>query len=128
MNLKLDNARLEIMLNEPTGEVGRHMKKIGLEILGGAKAMAGVRTGKLKRALYMRQGLRGRVQYVQVGADVSHARMHHDGTGPRTIRPKTGRVLRFYVGGKIVYAMKVNHPGTKARPYLRVPMERAVKR
>lgn len=128
-NITWNEPALQHLLNDPKGDVGRHMRKIGLEILGGAKAMVGVRTGKLRRALYFRQGLRGRVQYVQVGADVKYARTHHDGTDPHVIRPRVeGRLLRFNVGGRVVYAKKVNHPGNKPNPYLTVPMRRAVRR
>ena len=37
------------------------------------------------------------------------------GTEPHTIVPKNAKALRFEVGGEVVFAMKVNHPGTK--PY-----------
>lgn len=89
--------------------------------------MAPVRTGRLKRSIYMRQGLRGRVQYVQVGSDVKYAYDVHEGTRRHTIKATPGRLLRFNVGGRVVYAKKVNHPGSKARKYLTIPMTRAVK-
>lgn len=40
-----------------------------------------------------------------------------EGTRPHVIRPKTGNVLRFEIGGQIIFATKVNHPGSKANPY-----------
>ena len=115
------------LLNDPSGDTGRYMKKIGLQILAGAKAMVGVRTGRLRRSLHMRQGLKGRTQYVEVGSNVSYAYMHHEGTRRHTIRAHEGRLMRFNVGGKVVYAVKVNHPGTKPRKYLTIPMTKAVK-
>lgn len=126
-NLKLDDAQIENMLNSPTGMVGKHMRKIGLQILVGAKAMAPIRTGRLKKSIHMRQGLRGRVQYVEVGSDVKYAYDVHEGTKRHTIRATPGRLMRFNVGGRVVYAKKVNHPGTRARKYLTIPMTRAVK-
>ncbi len=42
----------------------------------------------------------------------------NDGTRPHRIVPKNGSVLRFTVGGRVVYARVVNHPGTRARPFL----------
>jgi hypothetical protein len=42
----------------------------------------------------------------------------HEGTRPHTIIPKQAKALRFVVGGRIVYATKVNHPGTAPNPYL----------
>jgi hypothetical protein len=38
------------------------------------------------------------------------------GTRPHVIRPRRAKALRFVVGGRVVFAAKVNHPGNKARP------------
>lgn len=127
MTVVFNEAELNKLLNTPSGAVGRHMRKIGLEIKAGAKALVGVRTGALKRAIYSKQGVRGRVQYVQVGADLPYARDHHEGTRPHRIGSDTGRIMRFNVGGKVVYARRVIHPGTRPRKYLTIPMSRAVR-
>ena len=89
-DIKLDlyDSALEFELNQPAGMVGRHMRKIGLEILSEAKTLTGVRTGNLKRSLHMRQGLRGRVQYVTVGSNLRYAEAHHEGTRPHRIDPQ----------------------------------------
>lgn len=43
----------------------------------------------------------------------------HNGTRPHRIRPRRrGGVLRFTVGGQVVYARAVSHPGNRADPYL----------
>lgn len=43
----------------------------------------------------------------------------HDGTPPHQIRPRrTGGMLRFEVGGRIVFARVVNHPGYRGDPFL----------
>lgn len=56
---------------------------------------------------------------VTIGSDVSYAAMVNDGTSPHVIRPRRpGGVLRFQVGGRVVYARVVNHPGTRAQPFL----------
>ena len=47
-----------------------------------------------------------------------YAPMVNDGTRPHIIRPKRAQALRFRVGGRVVYARVVRHPGTKARPFL----------
>ena len=54
-----------------------------------------------------------------------YALMVHNGTKPHIIRPKSpGRRLKFRGRtGTMVYARKVNHPGTAANPFL----ERALK-
>lgn len=42
----------------------------------------------------------------------------NDGTRPHIIRPKNKQVLRFRVGGQVVFAKVVHHPGTRAQPFL----------
>lgn len=132
VNVKFDEAALDRLLNSPIprpGTVGAYMRKIGLEILAGAKVMAGMRTGDLRRKLYMRhsRGGSGRFQYVEVGSTSSHAYVHHEGTKAHTITPKYGRVLRYQVGGKMVFARKVMHKGTRPNRYLSTPMRKAVR-
>lgn len=48
----------------------------------------------------------------------------HDGTGPHIIKARRKRALRFEVGGKVVFARSVRHPGTQARPWLAEAAER----
>lgn len=62
----------------------------------------------------------------RVTARTNYAAFVHDGTPPHVIRPKPSRrradgkptALKFKVGGRTVIVRKVNHPGTKARPWL----------
>lgn len=42
----------------------------------------------------------------------------HNGTRPHVILPRRGKYLVFEVGGRTVYARRVNHPGNKADPFL----------
>jgi hypothetical protein len=51
-------------------------------------------------------------------AHVDYAKFVHDGTRPHVIRPRQAQALRFLVGGRVVYAKVVHHPGTRARPFL----------
>jgi hypothetical protein len=70
--------------------------------------------------------LRGTTDIVDLGAykkrlilRASYARYINDGTKPHTILPKTpGGLLRFVIGGRVVFARKVRHPGTAKRPVL----------
>ncbi|WP_327415386.1 hypothetical protein [Streptomyces sp. NBC_01233] len=41
-----------------------------------------------------------------------------DGTRPHVIRPRRAKALRFDMGGRTVFAKKVNHPGTRANNFL----------
>lgn len=126
-SLRLDDSKLDYMLNSTTGDVGRHMRWIGLQILAGARRLVGVDTGRLKRSLYMKHERTLRGQYVQVGSPLSYARDHHEGTRPHVIEPGRGRVLQFNVRGRRVYAQRVMHPGTRGRKYLTIPLRQAVR-
>jgi hypothetical protein len=86
-----------------------------------------VDNGPLRAHGQMRVGSFGNQVRGEVEYDIEYALMVHDGTSPHVIRPKRARsrrnprrpaMLRFEVGGQVVYARQVNHPGTKPRPYL----------
>ena len=47
-------------------------------------------------------------------------------TGPYTITAKPGKLLRFKVGAKVVFARSVTHPGVRARHYMRDGLEAAI--
>jgi hypothetical protein len=112
------DSTLDNLLNNPNGDVGRFLKNKGREILTMARSLVGVRTGKLRASLHMRHMRDSRGQYVWVGSTLDYALAHHEGTGPRTIVPKSGKMLRFASRGRIVYTHSVQHPGTKANKYL----------
>lgn len=50
--------------------------------------------------------------------DVNYAEFVNDGTRPHIIRPKNAKALRFRVGGQVVYARVVHHPGTRGTRFL----------
>lgn len=86
---------------------------------GRAKILAPVDTGRLRSDI--RFEIRNRALGVtgRLFCTVSYADAVHDGTRPHVIRPRRpGGVLRFRVGGQVVYAKFVNHPGTTGRPFL----------
>lgn len=56
----------------------------------------------------------------------------HEGTRPHVIKPRRARVLAWFAGGgtsgPLRFATRVNHPGTKARPWLATAGEVAARR
>lgn len=84
-----------------------------------ARVLAPVDTGRLRASIRAEPprifSLRGSVT---VGSDLEYAGYVNDGTRPHVIRPRRARALRFRVGGRVVYARLVNHPGTRAKPFL----------
>ena len=75
-----------------------------------------VDSGALRASL----GVRFEGDKIVVGPDVPYASYVEFGTAPHQIKPKTADgVLRFQVNGQTVYARVVNHPGTRAQPFVR---------
>lgn len=57
---------------------------------------------------------------LMAGVGLRYGRFVHDGTAPHEIRPRRREALRMVIGGRFVFAKKVNHPGTAPRPFLAV--------
>lgn len=83
------------------------------------------RTGRLQRSV-MHQITSNKDEIsakVSTSADVPYAAIHEFGgvTRPHVIEPKKGMYLAFMAGGKMRFARRVNHPGSKMpeRSYLR---------
>lgn len=106
------------MTKNPNGLIGSYFKRKGLQLEQLAKQQVGKKTRALQRSIHhtMYRGAGGFV--VKVGSDNKIARLHHDGTKPHTILPKSAKTLRFNSHGKIVYAKVVHHPGTRPNKYL----------
>ena len=69
--------------------------------------------------------LRGSLEVVDTGtyskrliARAEHGVYVNEGTRPHEIVPRKGKMLRFVVAGSVVFAKKVNHPGTAKRPFM----------
>lgn len=81
-----------------------------MEIQNIAKAYAPVKTGRLRDSIAVRFFNDGMTS--EVYTDVPYAVFQEFGTrGPYKIRPKKAKFLRFEVGGKVVFAKEVTHPG-----------------
>lgn len=116
----IDDARLARMLQGRDGAVGRVMAGFAGTVTQDVRIVARERvnhpTGEYLRGIssHIRPGPMGTM--VEVRADAPHSAVLEGGSSPHTIRPaRTGGVLRFRVGGRVVFARKVEHPGT--RPY-----------
>jgi hypothetical protein len=98
-----------------------------------SKRAVGVDTGTLRRSLTHEPAtFAGGVARGRWGTNVPYAKWHNDGTRPHVILPKGkalawqgsgvfGPVLRGFSGkrgGGMIFAARVNHPGTKGRKYM----------
>lgn len=90
-----------------------------------------VDTGNLRGHHRMRVKQAARTVQGEVYNDAKYAAAVHNGSKPHVIagrrvrRPTRKRksrgpkTLKFTVGGKVIYRRRVNHPGSKGRPWLR---------
>lgn len=95
------------------------MRIAARQVVNRAKILAPVRTNRLRSSIdYRVSSFFSLRPKAHVFSDVEYAPYVNDGTRPHIIRPKNAKALRFRVGGQVVYARVVHHPGTKARPFL----------
>lgn len=126
----LNYAEIDKLLNQPTGETGRFLRRRAERLRNAAKMQAGIDTGRLRRSIRVYgHGRTAMGQKIQVGSSVPYALMHHEGTKPHMIYPKNHKFLKFKPRGGSrggwnvladgsVLARKVRHPGTKPNRYL----------
>lgn len=102
------------------GIVGRDLSRRATRVQAAAISQAGLKTGALKRNLTKKwiNGHGGDLA-IQVGSDVPHALVHHEGSRPHVIRARNAKALRYVnSAGDVVFARGVHHPGTRANRYL----------
>ena len=112
------------------GESGDMLRQVALGGVREAKLMVPRKTGNLGRTIRMGEV---RVDSVSISAggssNVGYAAAVEFGTKAHTIVPRNARVLAWggsrTLGGRLsagskptTFAMRVNHPGSRAKPYL----------
>lgn len=122
--INLDKAQLRVILNTPAGNLWHALDRRGKAIVRDAKKQVGVDTGALRQSIHMKHTGNVTGQYLWIGSKKNYAYMHHEGTRPHTITPKTKPLLVFRSGARIVRTPIVEHPGTRANKYLSTPMRR----
>jgi hypothetical protein len=111
-------AQIRLQVTGPKGYAGKLVKDTVRVTTNYAKVHAPVDTGRLRSSIGGRITTRLDAVHGEVSTNVKYALLVHNGTKPHEIRPKAAKALRFKVGSRIVYARRVHHPGTKARPFL----------
>lgn len=94
------------------------MSGLGRRIVRNARGRVKVRTGELRDSIGSSLSTTASQVRLEVFATARHARFVHDGTRPHVIRPRQAKALRFVVGGRVVFAARVQHPGTRATNFL----------
>ena len=129
IEITLDTSRLvgslERLVPEMDDAFDTAMALVMADVVQEAAIRAPLKTGELilsigsvQRGTFSRGTLSG-----VVSASAPHAASIEDGSKPHVIRPKKKRALRWPSGGTgangWAFAKKVNHPGTRAQPFLK---------
>lgn len=135
-----------LALAAPGGQLYNHWLRTMMQIDARAKYyLEGVMVGKRTGNLLSSQAppivmMRGESIVGALQNNAAYAVYVHNGTKPHRIEPVRAKFLRFDPGGaaisaagtggqgnaptgNFIYSRGVNHPGTKARPFLRQAME-----
>lgn len=115
VSVTLDRTRLERLLRLPGGLVHRNMQR---------RMRRAEETARRLAPGTMKDGLSSRVE--KTGDEwtgfltSSHPATIYviSGTRPHVIRPVRAQALRFTVGGRVVYAKIVHHPGTRPNDFM----------
>lgn len=122
--IEWNEAELQRLLASPDGDVARDLLRRGRNVESQAKLNASggppgprVQTGRLRASItsQLEQDDGGLV--VRIGSNVEYAGYVEVGTEPHRIVARRKRALHWKGAAHPVVA--VNHPGTRARPYLR---------
>lgn len=117
-----DRAAIRAVFTSHQGPIGRDLDERGARVERLARQLVRVRTGQLRNSIRRERGGNQFGAYVHVIAGIpgvtNYLGYEMFGTVPHVIRPRRARALRFEMAGKIVFATKVNHPGTTGSHFL----------
>lgn len=124
VQFNLNRGRIAGLLRLPGGLVDRNLRRRLERAQNVAQRLAPGSMGA---------GIRSSIRYTHAGPVGTITSTHPatiyvvNGTRPHIIRPRrAGGVLRFTIGGRVVYARYVNHPGTRPNDFLLEALRAAV--
>lgn len=123
INTRQYETALRRALNRQSDDVKRALVRTGIDVENDAKRRCPVDTGRLRSSIVHRIDGAGRVAGITVGTNVNYAWDVENGTPPHVIVPKNKRAL--YWPGAAHPVARVNHPGTRAQPFMRPALELA---
>lgn len=122
--VRIDPTALQRMMRLPGGLVERSLRKRAGRAADEARRTAPGSMGQFIPAPRI-EG-RGRALSAVIVCTHPATRYVVKGTPRHMIYPVRARALRFTTGGRIVFAAKVNHPGTAANDFLNAALRRAL--
>lgn len=121
LNTRQYERGLRRALGGMSSDVKRAVDRTRIDVQNEARRRAPVDTGRLRSSIVSRAETRGRgVGYV-IGTNVTYAADVEFGTAPHVIVPKNRKAL--YWPGAAHPVARVNHPGTRAQPFMRPALE-----
>jgi hypothetical protein len=112
------------LLEGPEGEVAKDLLRRAINVESQAKINASgsnggpkVRTGRLRASIRHQLERDSHGLVARIGSNVEYARYVEEGTEPHRIVARRKKALHWKGAAHPVLA--VNHPGSRARPYLR---------
>ena len=125
VSAQIDTRRYERGLRRFFGDMSEDVKRAvdrtRIDVQNEARRRAPVDTGRLRSSIVSRAEGSGRSVGYVVGSNVNYAAAVEYGTAPHVIKPKYKQAL--YWPGAAHPVAQVNHPGTKAQPFLRPAIE-----
>lgn len=117
---RIDSSALRKKFEQAERTLDASIEKVLVDVANVARKLATQkfqsRTGKLARSI---RATRVKSNEYRLEATAPYAGYVEHGTKPHIITPRNGSFLRFVVGGKVVYARRVRHPGTKPTHFMR---------
>lgn len=126
VRIELDERKLRAVLTRRNGPVYEATKDIAERGAVLARLYAPVVTGALRDSIVVRRIGNGPTWAVIAKAE--HAKFVHKGTRPHRIQAVRRQALRWGPTDAPIFAAWVNHPGTKANPFLKNALVDAARR
>lgn len=122
VDVTIDRSALARILRLPGGLVDRDLRRRAERVAARARRTA---PGGMRNAISVVLEGAGRGRRARVVLNHHAAVFVTRGTRPHLIRPVRARALRFIVGGRVVYARLVRHPGNAKNDFLKDALREA---
>jgi hypothetical protein len=117
-HLNLHKIRLDAYTKTAKGPLWGILQRRGKLVISLARRQVGVDTGRLRASITMDHKTVRYGQELKIGSKNKIAYLHHEGTKPHLIVPKTAPQLVFMSKGRIIRTQMVKHPGTRPNQFL----------
>lgn len=121
INTRAYERGLRRVFGRMSDDVARAVERTRIDVQNEARRRAPVDTGRLRSSIVSRAEGGGRGLGYVVGSNVNYAAAVEFGTAPHVIKPRYKQAL--YWPGAAHPVAQVNHPGTRAQPFLRPAIE-----